>query len=121
MRTADVLATAASTFSFSAAMLAHEVEHDLTPELAPELAPEVAHESAREIAHQVAHEIAREIAPPPHSTPPGSGARPGRFWRPDPAAGALVEFDPWGAPVLLNACHSGTRFRREAHAAGADG
>ena len=113
MRAADVLATAASTFSFSAAMLAHEVEHDLTPEIAPEITPEIAHE----IAHQVAHEIAREIAP----TPPCSGARPGRFWRPDPAAGALVEFDPWGAPVLLNACHSGTRFRREAHAAGADG
>jgi len=96
MRSADVLATAASTFSFSAAMLAH----DLAPEIAPEIAP--------------------EVAPPPPSTPPCGGARPGRFWRPDPAAGALVEFDPWAAPVLLNAYHSGTRFRREAHAAAAD-
>jgi len=92
MRSADVLATAASTFSFSAAMLAHN--------LAPEIAP--------------------EVAPPPPSTPPCGGARPGRFWRPDPAAGALVEFDPWAAPVLLNACHSGTRFRKEAHAAACD-
>ena len=101
MRSADVLATAASTFSFSAAMLAH----DLAPEIAPEIAP------------GIAPEIASGIAPPPPSTPPCGGARPGRFWRPDPAAGALVEFDPWGAPVLLNACHSGTRFRKEAQAA----
>ena len=87
MRTADVLATAASTFSFTAAMLAHGIA---------EIAP----------------------PPPPPSALPDGGAPPARFWRPDPVVGALVEFDPWEAPVLLNACHSGTHFRRDAHGAG---
>ncbi len=73
MRCADVLATAASTFSFTAAMLAAQL---LPPS-----------------------------APP--STPP-----PARFWRPDPAAGAIVEYEPWAAAVLLNACTSGTNFRQ---------
>ena len=86
MRAADVLVTAASTFSFTAAMLAHE-----------------------------------RAPPPPSSAPPGEDAPPARFWRPDPAAGALVEFAPWDAPVLLNACHSGTHFRRDGHSAGGGG
>tara|TARA_B100000780_G_scaffold129366_1_gene90705 strand:+ start:53 stop:337 length:285 start_codon:yes stop_codon:yes gene_type:complete len=91
MRAADVLATAASTFSFTAAMLAHEIA---------EIAPP---------------------SPPPPSALPDGGAPPARFWRPDPVVGALVEFDPWEAPVLLNACHSGTHFRRDAHGAGGGG
>ena len=93
MRSAHVLATAASTFSFTAAMLAHEIA-----EIAPPPPP-----------------------PPPSSALPNGGAPPARFWRPDPLLGALVEFDPWQAPVLLNACHSGTHFRRDAHSAGGDG
>ena len=94
MRAADVLATAASTFSFTAAMLAHEIA-----EIAPPPPP----------------------PPPPPSALPDGGAPPARFWRPDPVVGALVEFDPWEAPVLLNACHSGTQFRRDAHGAGGGG
>lgn len=35
-----------------------------------------------------------------------------RWWRPDPMAGALVSFEPWDSPVLLNACESGTEFRK---------
>ena len=35
-----------------------------------------------------------------------------RVWRPEPATGALVPCDPWDAPVLLNACGSGTAFRK---------
>ena len=73
MRAADVLATANSTFSFTAALLAQ----------------------------------------PSRPSPPGA---PARFWRPDPAAQALVEYEPWDAPVLLNACAGagptgGTAFR----------
>ena len=63
MRSADVLATANSTFSFTAAMLAH----------------------------------------PPRAPPPPPPGGVDRFWRPDPLRRALVPFDPWAAPPLLDA------------------
>ena len=77
MRAADVLATANSTFSFTAALLAQ----------------------------------------PPSQPSPPSASMPPRFWRPDPAGQALVEYAPWDAPVLLNACAGagptgGTAFRK---------
>jgi hypothetical protein len=76
LRTCDVVATAQSTFSFSAALAAEAIE-------------------------------------PPPAAPMGAPARLERWWRPDPTARRLVAFDPWDAPVLLNACESGTKFRRE--------
>tara|TARA_B100000795_G_C22391003_1_gene283366 strand:- start:187 stop:528 length:342 start_codon:yes stop_codon:yes gene_type:complete len=107
MRAADVLATAASTFSFTAAMLAHEIAHEIAPPPPPPPPPSPSPSPSP--------------TPSPSSALLGGGAPPARFWRPDPTAGALVAFDPWAAPVLLNACHSGTHFRREAHSAGGGG
>ena len=112
MRAADVLATAASTFSFTAAMLAHDCvcEGSVTP---PPSAG-----AAGGGAPPCGSEPPGGGAPPGGGTPPGGGVpgggtMPARFWRADPAAGALVEFEPWDAPVLLNACSSGTHFRRD--------
>ena len=90
MRTADLLAINQSTFSFSAAM-------------------------AAPAWNGVAERLLRDQLPqPPESQvrQAGNGAIP-RWWRPDPATRTLVAFDPWDAQVLLNACESGTHFRRE--------
>ncbi len=87
MRRADVLATNQSTFSFTAAMFAVAPDPEITAEITAERAD--------------------AAGAPPRCAP----AR--RFWRPEPAAGAIVPFDPWNASVLLNACGSGTTFRRD--------
>ena len=50
--------------------------------------------------------------------PPATAGAPAsfeRWWRPDPIARCLVAYDPWDAPVLLNACDSGTKFRQAQH------
>ena len=73
MRAADILVTANSTFSASAALLAQPV-----------------------------------VPPAPHSR-----TATARFWRPDPSHSAMVPYDPAAAPPLLNACTSGTLFRKQ--------
>ena len=91
MRRADVLAMNQSTFSFSAALLSRT---DANPDATPTRAEA---------------DATPALAPAVR-----------RFWRPEPAAGALVPCDPWDAPVLLNACGSGTAFRRADADADAD-
>ncbi len=63
---------------------------------------------------RVAFTAAMLAHPPRAPGPPGPPGAEQRFWRPDPLRRALVPFDPWAAPplldaaVLLGAKHAGT-------------